>query len=116
MPRRPERIRLTRSLTPRSLTAVSSIASTACATTGQAATSTVLATAPSATADGHPAGRAESVTSGDHISLHSTASGLPAGTHGAHSHTTGRCEAPGFTTAGGHLNPAGHQHGTENPA
>lgn len=109
-------IRLTRSLTPLSLTAVSLIVLTACATTGQAATSTVLATAPLATADGHSAGRAELVTSGDQIRLHLTASGLPAGTHGAHLHTTGRCDAPGFASAGGHLNPAGHQHGTENPA
>jgi Cu-Zn family superoxide dismutase len=28
----------------------------------------------------------------------------------------GKCDAPGFTTAGGHLNPDGHQHGAENPA
>jgi Cu-Zn family superoxide dismutase len=34
------------------------------------------------------------VTSGDHILLHLTASGLPAGAHGAHLHTTGRCDAP----------------------
>lgn len=109
--------RLPRSLTPLSLTAVSLMTLTACAATGQAATSsTVLATAPLATADGHSAGRADLVASGDQILLHLTASGLPAGAHGAHLHTTGRCEAPGFTTAGGHLNPAGHQHGTENPA
>ena len=40
---------------------------------------------------------------------------LPAGVHGTHLHTTGRCDPPGFTTAGGHLNPAARQHGTRNP-
>jgi Cu-Zn family superoxide dismutase len=40
---------------------------------------------------------------------------LPAGTHGTHLHATGRCDAPAFTTAGGHLNPAGRQHGLRNP-
>ena len=40
---------------------------------------------------------------------------LPAGVHGTHLHTTGRCDPPGFTTAGGHLNPTARQHGTRNP-
>ena len=35
---------------------------------------------------------------------------LPPGFHGFHIHTTGRCDAPAFTTAGGHLNPAGATH------
>jgi superoxide dismutase, Cu-Zn family len=41
---------------------------------------------------------------------------LPPGVHGTHLHTTGRCDPPGFTTAGGHLNPAARKHGTRNPA
>jgi Cu-Zn family superoxide dismutase len=40
---------------------------------------------------------------------------LPPGTHGAHVHTTGRCDAPGFETAGGHWNPTSMKHGTMNP-
>jgi len=40
---------------------------------------------------------------------------MPAGTHGAHVHTTGRCDAPGFETAGGHWNPTSMKHGTMNP-
>ena len=42
-------------------------------------------------------------------------SGIPAGRHGIHVHQTGRCDAPAFTSAGGHFNPAGKQHGLENP-
>jgi superoxide dismutase, Cu-Zn family len=36
---------------------------------------------------------------------------LEPGFHGFHIHTTGRCDAPGFTTAGGHFNPTGAPHG-----
>src|SRR5690242_13959556 len=38
-------------------------------------------------------------------------SGLPPGEHGMHIHAVGKCEPPGFTTAGGHFNPTGHKHG-----
>jgi Cu-Zn family superoxide dismutase len=44
-----------------------------------------------------------------------SANGLPAGVHGVHVHMTGMCDAPDFTTAGGHFNPASRQHGFENP-
>lgn len=43
------------------------------------------------------------------------ATGLPAGTKGIHIHSVGKCEGPGFDSAGAHWNPAAHQHGTENP-
>jgi Cu-Zn family superoxide dismutase len=41
--------------------------------------------------------------------------GLPAGRHGVHFHQVGRCDAPDFASAGAHVNPAGAQHGLENP-
>ena len=44
------------------------------------------------------------------------AGGLPLGIHGIHVHAVGRCDTPGFTTAGAHWNPAGRKHGTDNPA
>lgn len=41
--------------------------------------------------------------------------GLPPGDKGVHIHAVGRCEPPGFTSAGGHFNPGGRQHGLLNP-
>lgn len=37
--------------------------------------------------------------------------GAPAGTHGFHVHETGDCSAADFSSAGGHFNPAGVEHG-----
>src|SRR5947207_15749488 len=31
--------------------------------------------------------------------------GLPQGLHAVHLHTVGKCDAPAFTSGGGHLNP-----------
>ena len=41
--------------------------------------------------------------------------GLTPGLHAVHVHTVGKCEGPGFTSAGGHFNPAGKKHGLKNP-
>lgn len=54
--------------------------------------------------------------SGDGIRLQVSGVGLAPGAYGLHVHTTGRCDAPGFETAGGHWNPTNHQHGRNNPA
>ena len=51
----------------------------------------------------------------DSVRVRVDAMRVPAGTHGTHLHAVGRCEAPGFTTAGAHLNPANRQHGLRNP-
>ena len=50
------------------------------------------------------------------VSFRISASGLPHGLHGLHVHAVGRCDPPDFKTAGAHWNPAGKQHGTNNPA
>jgi Cu-Zn family superoxide dismutase len=53
--------------------------------------------------------------SGDGIRLQIAASNLAAGAYGVHLHTTGRCDSPGFESAGGHWNPTSHQHGKDSP-
>ena len=50
------------------------------------------------------------------VSFRISASGLPHGLHGIHVHAVGRCDPPDFKTAGAHWNPAGKQHGMNNPA
>jgi superoxide dismutase, Cu-Zn family len=41
--------------------------------------------------------------------------GLAPGQHGIHFHEAAKCEGPDFKSAGGHLNPAGKEHGLDNP-
>ena len=50
------------------------------------------------------------------VSFRISASGLPHGLHGLHVHAVGRCDPPDFKSAGAHWNPAGKQHGMNNPA
>ena len=40
----------------------------------------------------------------------------PGSAHGLHLHAVGACQGPAFASAGPHLNPAGRQHGMDNPA
>jgi superoxide dismutase, Cu-Zn family len=53
---------------------------------------------------------------GGGAALSLTVSGLPTGTYGAHIHETGKCDGPGYKSAGGHWNPSAKQHGLQNPA
>ena len=73
-------------------------------------------TAPIMDAQGRNVGTLTATQRGANVQVQVAAMGLPAGTHGAHFHEAGMCDAPGFTTAGGHLNPTGRQHGLRNPA
>lgn len=66
-------------------------------------------------ADGTAAGTAHLFASGDQMSVQISLQGISPGVHAVHLHTTGTCEAPGFTSAGGHLNPGMKQHGMQNP-
>jgi len=50
------------------------------------------------------------------VMLRIDATGVPAGQHGVHVHTTGRCDPPAFTSAGPHWNPTERKHGHRNPA
>lgn len=66
-------------------------------------------------ANGLPAGTAQLFRDSSGLRMVVAATGMTPGAHGFHLHTTGRCEAPGFTSAGPHLNPDGRKHGTEAP-
>ena len=74
-----------------------------------------LATAAMTDAAGRQVGRAtvREVAGGLRVTLDVRA--MVPGTHGAHLHTAGRCDRPGFESAGPHWNPAATKHGTMNP-
>jgi Cu-Zn family superoxide dismutase len=74
-------------------------------------------TAPATIVDGtgKVIGGATLVGDQTRLSLKIDIDGLTPGVHGMHFHEHGVCEGPKFTSAGGHLNPAMHQHGTLNP-
>lgn len=65
--------------------------------------------------DGAPAGAVELVRRSGQLYLVGALAGLPSGQHGFHLHTTGRCDAPDFQSAGGHLNPYNRDHGKLDP-
>jgi superoxide dismutase, Cu-Zn family len=67
-------------------------------------------------ANGLPGGTAQLLASGSQVNISIALTGISAGTHGVHLHMVGSCDAPDFTSAGGHLNPGSRQHGTSNPA
>lgn len=66
-------------------------------------------------ADGASRGTARLSDASGGILVQVDAQGVPAGVHGIHIHTTGRCDAPDFASAGGHWNPTSRQHGRDNP-
>lgn len=74
-----------------------------------------MAVASLVDAAGRPAGRATAREVAGGIRVTVDARGLPAGMHGAHVHTVGRCDPPGFESAGPHWNPASAKHGSLNP-
>lgn len=86
-----------------------------CATNGTAR-SAQLAAAALQNANGLPVGTAVVAGLGETLTLNVAVTGISPGPHGIHLHMVGDCTPPGFASAGGHLNPGGHQHGTDNPA
>jgi len=73
------------------------------------------ATATVKNAQGEEVGTATITAKGSGVQIDATFSKLPPGTHAVHLHNVGTCTPPDFTSAGPHFNPAGKQHGTENP-
>jgi len=49
------------------------------------------------------------------VTLIVAANDIPEGPHGMHFHEKADCSSPDFKSAGGHINPDGHQHGLKNP-
>jgi superoxide dismutase, Cu-Zn family len=66
-------------------------------------------------AGGQVRARATAEQAGDSIRVRIEAVSLAQGAYGAHIHATGRCDPPGFTTAGAHWNPTRVKHGKDNP-
>ncbi|WP_109485437.1 superoxide dismutase family protein [Occallatibacter savannae] len=65
-------------------------------------------------AQGAKIGTARFTSTPNGVKVSVKVSQLTPGEHGIHIHTVGKCEAPGFTTAGGHFNPTGAHHGAKN--
>ena len=66
-------------------------------------------------ADGHVVARALAWPGTSGVEVRVQAAGLPPAQSGVHIHAVGRCDPPGFESAGAHWNPAGRQHGSLNP-
>lgn len=94
------------------LVGLATASTTACMHSG--ADSPIIAKAELSNAQGQPSGSVviRSGTGGPVMLVDAT--GLAAGVYGMHFHQTGKCETPGFITAGGHWNPVGRQHGLSN--
>ncbi|MDG5487954.1 superoxide dismutase family protein [Sphingomonas sp. BGYR3] len=105
--------------------AAGAMALSACTTTSQTASAPTAPAAPAGaqvlsaslrTGTNAPVGTVTATAATDGVVMTIEAMNMPQGTHGVHVHTVGKCDAPDFTTAGGHWNPAGRQHGLDNPA
>ncbi len=84
-------------------------------TTGSPLAGGAKAIATLRTATGVDVGRATATEVAGGIRFTVDAKGMPAGTHGTHVHTIGRCDPPGFESAGGHWNSTAMKHGSMNP-
>src|ERR1700736_6169075 len=70
-----------------------------------------VANAELKTADGKDVGTATLTQTPDGVRIAIAVKGLPPGEHAFHVHAVGKCEAPGFTSAGPHFNPENKKHG-----
>ncbi len=103
---------------PHRLTAVAAplalLALAGCQTAYESA-ATQLGSATILDRQGAQVGMARMYSLGGEVTVNASFTGLPEGTRAVHLHTAGDCSAGDFTSAGGHLNPGGNQHGTRNP-
>jgi len=66
-------------------------------------------------AEGKVVGRATLTEEAQGVKIAVEVFGLPFGPRGFHIHAVGKCDPPGFTSAGGHFNPHGKKHGLRSP-
>lgn len=66
-------------------------------------------------AGGRVLARALARDNGGRLTINVEAEELAPGTYGAHVHAVGRCDPPGFESAGPHWNPTERRHGGQNP-
>lgn len=90
------------------------IALAGCQTTAETSDGS-LGTAILQSADGSTVGSATLVETGEGVTVEARLTGISPGNHAVHLHMTGACQAPDFTSAGGHLNPGNNEHGKLNP-
>ena len=86
-----------------------------CGTMASAEKERKTATAGIKDGKGQNAGQAKFTATKGGVQMSVTVTNLSPGVHAIHIHEAGKCAAPGFTTAGGHFNPANKQHGMQNP-
>jgi superoxide dismutase, Cu-Zn family len=98
--------------TPETTAVESAPAAMAPATPASDKSAPVRALATLAPTEGNEAaGTVEFVTDGDNVRVIAKVTGLSPGVHGFHVHEVGDCSAPDGTSAGGHFNPEGMEHG-----
>jgi Cu-Zn family superoxide dismutase len=71
---------------------------------------------PLIASSGQPVGTVRLWETPGAVSFRVEGNGFAVGRKGLHVHAVGRCDGPGFTTAGPHWNPRSRQHGLANPA
>lgn len=106
-------------IAPISRCAIIALALAACSRTPSSDTDAPAGVATLRDASGRTVGSASIFpASGGGVRIRVSANGLTPGMHGIHIHAVGTCDGStqtAFSSAGGHFNPTGKEHGRQNP-